>query len=372
MKKIHLFVLSLNEVTGGGSHHNAISYVRFLKEKNYQVVVHTLTAGNNFPPADIEIVEHKSGLSLSEMMSASISLLKEYESDADLFFLYGVDFSWAGGIFRKQGGKVPVVVYLDNYLHSMNAGQWQGYPYYLKRLLWDKTVGLQHAKHVDRFLAVSPFLQDKYVRFGFPKKKFSVIPNFFEIDITREKTPKNSDVLNLLYTGRITYDKGTDMLLEVLARIPAQYKWRLRIVGEGSARLQCQALTKFLQLESKITFIPWEPTDLLTKEYALADIFVHPARWPEPFGRTIVESLEYGVPVIVPTLGGAAWIAKDAGIEFKNGDSDSLCAAILALLKDKDLRERLGAVGKERIAMFSKDVVGSELKRVLDSLLNSG
>ena len=372
MKKIHLFVLSLNEVTGGGSHHNAISFVRFLKEKNYRVLVHTVTTGNNLPPSDIEIIEHSSGLSLSEMTNTTLRLLKEYEDDADIFFLYGVDFSWAGGKFRKQGGGVPVAVYLDSYLHSMNAGQWQGCLYYFKRLLWDKTIGLANAKYVDQFLAVSPFLQETFVHFGFPKKRFSVVPNFFEIQKNKNKTIKNTDTVDLLYTGRITYDKGTDMLLETLARIPEQYKWRLRIVGEGSTKESCQTLARTLHLESKVSFNPWQPAALLTKEYANADVFVHPARWPEPFGRTIVESLEYGVPVIVPTLGGAAWIAKGAGLEFKNGDSEGLYEAVMTLVKNKELRERLGAVGKERINMFSKNIVGQELLKVFDRLANNG
>ncbi len=372
MKKIHLFVLSLNEATGGGSHHNAVSFVRFLKEKNYCVIVHTVTTGNNLPPTDIKIIEHGSGLSLSEMTKTVLRLLKEYEDDADIFFLYGVDFSWAGGKFRKQGGQVPVVVYLDNYLHSMNAGQWQGYPYYLKRLLWDKTIGLYNAKYVDNFLAVSPFLQETFVRFGFPKKRFSVVPNFFEIQKNKKKTIKNTDTVDLLYTGRITYDKGTDMLLEILARIPECYKWRLRIVGEGPAKESCQTLVRTLHLESRVSFSPWQPAILLTQEYANADIFVHPARWPEPFGRTIVESLEYGVPVIVPTLGGASWIAKGAGLEFKNNDSESLYQATLTLIKDKELREKLGAAGKERIDMFSKNIVGQEILKVFDRLANNG
>jgi glycosyltransferase involved in cell wall biosynthesis len=166
--RIHFFVRSLNLQSGGGSNYNATSYIRYLQSRGHTVVVHSFTSGNNKPPADISITEHDGqGNGFVSSQHVLCALLQKYENDADLYFLYGVDFTWGGGRYRAQGGSVPTVVYLDDYLESLGLTTEGGFLYHFKRVVWDKMFGLRLAKRVDMYMAVSPFVQDAYVQFGF-------------------------------------------------------------------------------------------------------------------------------------------------------------------------------------------------------------
>ncbi|MES2203227.1 MAG: glycosyltransferase family 4 protein [Patescibacteria group bacterium] len=360
-KSIHFFVRTLNQEKGGGSHHNAISFINFLKDKGHDVVVHTLVSVGNNVPQGMALVEHQGErYGFLAAQNFLVSLLRQYEKNVDVYFLYGVDFSWGGGKYRREGGLTPVVVYLDTYLASMNLGEGEGRLYYLKRILWDKIVGLRYVQWVDRFLAVSPFLQEQYIRAGFPVGSFMVVPNFFKFPNTKPTHHNMPDTLRLLYTGRLIYDKGVDLLIRAVARLPS-YPWTLTIVGDGPMKEILIRLAEALGISSRVTFLPWLDMAALDLEYSRADIFVHPARWPEPFGRTVVEVMAHGVPTIVPRNGGAAWIVDNTGILFNNNDLDSLCSALSRLVEDPILRSSLGEAAYKRAQVFSEEAVGTLL-----------
>lgn len=370
--KIHFFVLTLHEGRGG-SHHNAMAFIRALRECGHEIIVHAIDPSDNQPPSDIPLIVHEGGgYGILKAKGYLAALLKEFESDADLFFLYGTDLTWGGGEYRKSGGKKPVVVYLDTYLSSMGLihddalSRMSEIRYTIKRYTWDNIFGLGYARRVDRFLAVSPFLLDTYVRFGFPRDKFSVIPNFFDLPI--EVSPRGqTDTVNLLYTGRFTYDKGTDLLLETLSHI-TELPWHLRMVGDGPQKDLCRSMIEKYKFGSRVEMIHWIAPQALQQEYARADIFVHPARWPEPFGRTVVEAMARGLPVIVPEQGGAAWIAGEASLTFPNGSEKGLQAAIQRFMADPALRSELGQKGRERAQIFAKSVVVPQLEKALEGV----
>jgi glycosyltransferase involved in cell wall biosynthesis len=197
--KIHFILRTLNEKTGGGSHHNALAYIRYLQMHGHDVTVHAFSAHGTEAPHDVPVTLHSfESLSFQKAHQALANLLPALEKDADVFFLYGVDFLWGGGLYRQNGGTGPVSVYLDTYLPTMRMGSVDstGYvdrgTYLLKRFLWESTIGRTYREHIDRFIAVSPYLHDVYVRFGFNSKKFSILPNAF----TLPGAPRGSPGLN--------------------------------------------------------------------------------------------------------------------------------------------------------------------------------
>jgi len=81
------------------------------------------------------------------------------------------------------------------------------------------------------------------------------------------------------------------------------------------------------------------------------DILVHASDEPEPFGRVLVEAMAAGKPVIAANAGGPREIVADGetGILFEPGSPESLAAALRRLLQDKELRQRMGEAGRERV-----------------------
>jgi len=104
----------------------------------------------------------------------------------------------------------------------------------------------------------------------------------------------------------------------------------------------------------------------VAKLYALADVVVHPAVWPEPFSRVPLEAAAFAKPVIGTRIGGTpeAVDDKSTGLLVERSDPDALARAIEDLLADPDLRLALGRRAAETVAAkFSDDRIVDELLR---------
>ena len=368
---IHFFVRTLNEKSGGGSHYNSIAYIRALRKAGHTVQVHVLyDAQDNAFPSDIQPVVHGGlGLSFLGERAYLARLLKEYEPEADIFFLYAVEFAWGGGLYRKRGGTKPVVVYMDAYLASMGMAHPRraGFAWYrYKRFLWDKTIGLSDAKHVDRFLPCSPYIGEAYKRYGFPEDKFTVLPNIVPPpDAPAPVARGKGDGLRVLYAGRFTYDKGVDLLIGALSE--KKFTGALKLVGDGEMRGAIETAAREAGL--RVEMPGWIPQRELSAYYDAADIFVHPARWPDPAPRGIVDALHHGLPVVIPDTGGGSWIAGSAGRVFKTGDKESLAGALNPLIDDAAVRARLALAARGEAHKFEQAVVYPQLEGILKSAI---
>jgi glycosyltransferase involved in cell wall biosynthesis len=362
--RIHFFVRTLDEKTGGGSHYNSIAYMRALKEAGHTVVPHVLyDAGNNSFPSDLQPIVHQAlGKSFLEERAYLAELLKEYEKDADVFFLYAVEFAWSGGLYRREGGKTPVAVYMDAYLASMrvtHAPTWKAKWYQLKRWPWDKFVGLRDVAHVDRFLPCSPYIGEVYKRFGFPKDRFTTLPNI--VPPPDEGVAARPNGMNIIYVGRLTYDKGMDLLFTALKAL--NYDGTLTVVGDGEMRgyIEREKFSCGFSVDMK----GWVPQREVARYYRAAGIFVHPARWPDPAPRAIVDALSCGLPVVVPDTGGSSWIAGEAGEVFTTGDIESLTRALKRCITDPVHLSGLAARASEQGKRFEKEAVLRQIEQIL-------
>ncbi len=368
--KIHFFVRTLNDEKGGGSHYNSIAFIRGLREQGHSVTVHVFSGqgGNHFPP-DIEPILHDGwGLSFLKSRNYIAQLLKEYEADADAYFLYAVEFAWGGGLYRRRGGKTPVVVYMDAYLPSMNEVHYPTFKekiYHYKRLPWDKTVGLLDARYIDRFLPVSSYIGNVYKKFGFPKDRFTVLPSIVPPpppEVLASTSQKNNDAVDILYVGRLIYDKGVDVLIDALGEL-REFSWRLTLVGDGDMRKSIEA--QVAQSNLPIDIKGWVTREEVWEAYKKADLFVHPARWADPGPRSITDAMWCGVPAIVPDTGGSSGIAGKAGIVFKTGDKNSLKDALKSFLENPALREQLISHTRAEAERYEEHTVYPQLENIL-------
>lgn len=157
--------------------------------------------------------------------------------------------------------------------------------------------------------------------------------------------------------GRITRWKGQHVFIEALARLRQRFpQAHGLILGEaGTARDQAyketlQARSRELGLE---THLHWagHRTDIPRILPAL-DALAHCSVEPEPFGRVIIEGMAAGVPVTASAAGGALEIIDEGvnGLLTPPGDAEALAAALIRLLDDASLRDRLIAHGRHTVA----------------------
>jgi glycosyltransferase involved in cell wall biosynthesis len=77
----------------------------------------------------------------------------------------------------------------------------------------------------------------------------------------------------------------------------------------------------------------------------------------EAFGRTVLEALSFGVPVIVSDRGALPQVIGEAGLVFPAGNEDELKKNIEKLLSDTELSDRLRDKGQELVQMYGQEGV---------------
>jgi glycosyltransferase involved in cell wall biosynthesis len=112
-------------------------------------------------------------------------------------------------------------------------------------------------------------------------------------------------------------------------------------------------------LSGKVTFHGFVSRADLVNLFYDADVFVFPPVWNEAFGCTPVESMAAGVPVVVSRCGGLVETVLDqkTGFIVPPDDAPALAHAMLRLLEDDGLREKMGHAARVRALQFNWDVI---------------
>jgi glycosyltransferase involved in cell wall biosynthesis/predicted metal-dependent phosphoesterase TrpH len=150
--------------------------------------------------------------------------------------------------------------------------------------------------------------------------------------------PRDQERIDVLYSGRITREKGVEMLAEAFVAARAEDP-RLHLVVAGGGPEQ-QRLAE--RLDGDVTFLGWLEGDALARAYAEADIFLFPSR-TDTFGQVILEAQASGLPVVAVAEGGPlSLIDDDVDGLLRPFDAAALASAVVALAASPLKREALG------------------------------
>lgn len=106
--------------------------------------------------------------------------------------------------------------------------------------------------------------------------------------------------------------------------------------------------------------IGWQSQKELTQTMCQTDLLVFPTVAQEALGRSAVEAMGCGRPVIASRIGGLEWVIdhEQTGLLFAPGDVEDLCRQLQRLLDDNDLRVSLGKAGLKKFrSEFTWDAV---------------
>jgi glycosyltransferase involved in cell wall biosynthesis len=140
--------------------------------------------------------------------------------------------------------------------------------------------------------------------------------------------------------------------------------------GHGGGRQALEALTRELGVSEAVRFSGY--CEDVADAYAALDVMVHASTQPEPFGRTAIEAMAAGVPVIAAGGGGMLEVVEDgrSGRLTPPGDSAALAQAMLALWRDAGQRHALAQQGARRVAeRFSEPAVARRMEQLYAELL---
>jgi glycosyltransferase involved in cell wall biosynthesis len=148
--------------------------------------------------------------------------------------------------------------------------------------------------------------------------------------------------------------KGIAYLLRALPLIAAAIDAKVAIVGKGDPKVEAdlRAIAGELKLGDRVVFAGKVPEADLIRWYQSCDVFCLPAivdsqGETEGLGVVLLEALNYARPVVASNVGGIPDIIRDGktGLLCPEKDPQALAAAILRLLKDPGLGEKLGRQG---------------------------
>jgi len=149
------------------------------------------------------------------------------------------------------------------------------------------------------------------------------------------------DAINVLYAGRMTREKGSELLADAFVAARRQEpRLRLLLAGDGP---ELEGLRK--RVGEHATHLGWLEGEALARAYASADIFLF-ASSTDTFGQVILEAQASGVPVVAVARGGPCSLMEDrvSGL-LCEPDAQELAARVVELAGSPLLRKRLATAG---------------------------
>jgi glycosyltransferase involved in cell wall biosynthesis len=184
------------------------------------------------------------------------------------------------------------------------------------------------------------------------RARVKVIPNFLRdlpaVHCSREKT--------IIAVGRLSLEKGFDLLLRAFAALAAKFPdWRVCVLGDGIERASLTRLRDDLHMTDRVEFVG----EVLRVEtwMARASMLVHPSR-REGFPNVVLEAMGMGMAVICADCRAGPSDLIEDGANGRLVPVDDVCAleqAMSELMASPLLRERLGAEAVKVRVLFSED-----------------
>ena len=199
----------------------------------------------------------------------------------------------------------------------------------------------------------------------------ALLPHGVDVDRFKQADPAGSNPVHLIAVGRLSTEKGFDILIDALGRLADRTDWECTIVGEGPQRESLQLLAEKSGIKNSVKLPGAVVHERLVALLAESQIGIAPSR-REGFGMACLEQCAAGLPVIASKSGGLEDIVLDGetGLIVPVENPDKMARAIEKLLDNSALRIRMGNAGKKRAQKeFSSDVAADKLIGIYDEIL---
>ncbi|MBB2484311.1 glycosyltransferase [Mitsuaria sp. WAJ17] len=211
---------------------------------------------------------------------------------------------------------------------------------------------------VDRYIALSEFARQLFIRGGLPAGRIVVKPHFAEVP-QRAEQPRQG----LLFVGRLAEEKGLHLLALAAETLPPGEC--ITVIGDGPLRAT-------LQSHPRLRLLGAQPAPAVLEQMRRAQALVLPSLVFEMFPRTLVEAAACGLPVLAADHGPMPELVQHerTGLLFEPGDAASLGKALRRVLESPQDARRWGEAAREhQRAHWSAETNYLQLSRIYADLL---
>ena len=230
-------------------------------------------------------------------------------------------------------------------------------------LLSGKPAWIRYALFAERlrrrgtlFIAVSEFLRSRLIQSGFPPDR--TIVHYNGVDLAGfAPAEHDSENLTILSVGRLVEKKGFEYLLEAFALVATEVpEARLEIAGEGPLRQSLEQLASQRGLSDRVTFHGSLPHGVVASSMQNASIICQPSVTAsdgdsEGLPTVVLEAAATAKPLVSTRHSGIPEIIVDGTTGFLVAERDvgALADRLLSLLRNAELRKKMGEAGRRRI-----------------------
>lgn len=186
---------------------------------------------------------------------------------------------------------------------------------------------------------------------------------------------RNYTTLNLLFLSNILISKGFYILLQAFNLLSLKYpQLLLNVIGDFKNDIEKQHFYNYIYkngLENKINFLGRKVSLDKYKLLIQNDIFIHPTL-NDAFPLVILEAMQCGLPVISTIEGAIPEIIDDGinGFVVPKNDIDSLVEKIELLIKNQDLRIKMGKEARDKfLHNYTLEIFEQKIKKTFNDIL---
>jgi glycosyltransferase involved in cell wall biosynthesis len=313
-----------------------------------QVEVLLVTDERGAPPALVGVLE-AAGATVCQLALPDRAYLREYREVRDWLRLHRPD------ILHTHGYRVDVIagraargqgIATVSTLHGFTGGDWKNRMY--------ERIQLHTLRRADAVIAVSRPIRERLVGIGFEDGKIHVIPNAWgspSSPLPRAEAraalgiPPEARVLG--WVGRLSREKGADLLLEALARVQ-DGAVTCSVIGDGPRRSELVAQAEALGLSGRVRWHGLVPD--AARFLPAFDAFVLSSR-TEGTPIALFEAMAAGVPIVATRVGGVPdVVSPEEALLVPSEDPAALATAVDALLAEPDDAARRALAAAARLA----------------------
>jgi len=216
-------------------------------------------------------------------------------------------------------------------LHGFTGGDWKNRVY--------EQLQIRAAAHADAAVAVSSGIGARLRRGGALADRVHVIPNaiapvdFLSREVARAALAIPADAIRIGWVGRLSHEKGADVLVRALASVPDSFV-SVSFIGDGPERPAVERLASSLGVRERVVFhgVVASAASLLRA----FDVVVLSSR-TEGTPMILLEAMAAGVPVVAASVGGVPDVAQaEHALLVPPDDPAALGAAIARCIGDRE------------------------------------
>jgi glycosyltransferase involved in cell wall biosynthesis len=208
-------------------------------------------------------------------------------------------------------------------------------------------------RRADAVLAVSAPLVDRLARSGIPRDKIHLVPNGYSPSAphlsrtaARHELGLSDDALVVGWVGRLSHEKGADVMLDAIAA--CEPPWRLSLIGDGPQRKRLRQRAGDLGIADRVS---WHGSvDNAGALFSAFDAFALSSR-TEGTPIALFEAMSAGVPIIATEVGGVPDVVTSAHAMLIPAERPSMIAqSLTALRRDPSSARERAQLARERVA----------------------